>query len=82
MLNQRPFIIAFCRSADESIDYRCDNRHFLLSAQNCQVPTPTSQNLKLEQQIQIFQLANSAIDRKIEIHNSKSADLFTKKGEF
>ncbi len=36
------------------IDYRCDNRRFWLSAHNCQVPTPTSQNLELEQQIQIF----------------------------
>jgi hypothetical protein len=30
-----------------SIDYRCDNRRFWLSAHNCQVPTPTSQNLEL-----------------------------------
>ncbi len=37
-----------------SIDYRCDNRHFWLSAHNCQVPTPTSQNLELEQHILIF----------------------------
>ncbi len=36
------------------IDYRCDNRRFWLSAHNCQVPTPTSQNLELEQQIWIF----------------------------
>ncbi len=28
------------------IDYRCDNRRFWLSAHNCQVPTPTSQNLE------------------------------------
>ncbi len=27
------------------INYRCDNRRFWLSAHNCQVPTPTSQNL-------------------------------------
>jgi hypothetical protein len=31
------------------IDYRCNNRLFWLSAHNCQVPTPTSQNLELEQ---------------------------------
>jgi hypothetical protein len=37
------------------IDYRLDNRRFWLSAHNCQVPTPTSQNLELEQQIRIFQ---------------------------
>jgi hypothetical protein len=36
------------------IDYRCDNRRFRLSAHNCQVPTPTSQNLELKQQIRIF----------------------------
>jgi hypothetical protein len=28
-----------------TIDYRCDNRRFWLSAHNCLVPTPTSQNL-------------------------------------
>jgi hypothetical protein len=37
-----------------TIDYRRDNRRFWLSAHNCQVPTPTSQNLEVEQQIQIF----------------------------
>jgi hypothetical protein len=36
------------------IDYRCDNRRSWLSAHNCQVPTPTSQNLEFEQQIRIF----------------------------
>jgi hypothetical protein len=41
-------------STVQSIDYRCDNRHFRLSAHNCQVPTPTSQNLEREQQIRIF----------------------------
>jgi hypothetical protein len=35
------------------IDYRCDDRRFWLSAHDCQVPTPTSQNLDLEQQIRI-----------------------------
>ncbi len=37
-----------------SIDYRCDNMHFWLSAHNCQVPTPTFLNLEVEQQIRIF----------------------------
>ncbi len=37
-----------------AMDYRCDNRRFCLSAHDCQVPTPTSQNLELEQQIRIF----------------------------
>jgi hypothetical protein len=37
-----------------TIDYKCDNTRFWLSARNCQVPTPTSQTLELEQQIQIF----------------------------
>jgi hypothetical protein len=36
------------------IDYRCDNRRFWLSAHNCQVRTPASQNLELAQQIRIF----------------------------
>jgi hypothetical protein len=40
--------------AAQPIDYRWDNRRFWLSAHNCQVPTPTSQNLELEQQIRIF----------------------------
>jgi hypothetical protein len=39
----------------EAIDYRCDDRRFWLSAHDCQVPTPTSQNLDLEQQIRIFE---------------------------
>ncbi len=36
------------------IDYRCDNRRFWFSTHNCQVPTPTSQNVELEQKIRIF----------------------------
>jgi hypothetical protein len=36
------------------IDYRCDNRRFWLSAHSCQVQTPTSENLNIEQQISIF----------------------------
>ncbi len=39
-------------SPEKPVDYRCDNRRFWLSAHNCQVPTPMSQNL--EQQIRIF----------------------------
>ncbi len=38
----------------QTIDYRCDDRRFWLSAHDWQVPTPTSQNLDLEQQIRIF----------------------------
>ncbi len=37
-----------------AIDYRCDNRCSWLSAHNCQVPTPTSQNLEREQHVRIF----------------------------
>jgi hypothetical protein len=37
-----------------TIDYRCGNRRFWLSAHNGQVPTPTSQNLELKQHIRIF----------------------------
>jgi hypothetical protein len=36
------------------IDCRCDNRRFWLSAHDCQVPTPTSQNPEVEKQIRIF----------------------------
>ncbi len=36
-----------------NLDYGCDTRRFWLSAHDCQVPTPTSQNLELEQQIPI-----------------------------
>jgi hypothetical protein len=35
--------------------YRCDNRRFWLSAHDCHVPTPTSQNLELKQQIWLFE---------------------------
>ncbi len=35
------------------LDYRCDDMRFWLSSHDCQVPTPTSQNLVLEQQIRI-----------------------------
>jgi hypothetical protein len=38
-----------------SIDYTSDDGHFWLSAHNRQVPTPTSRNLKLEQQIRILE---------------------------
>ncbi len=37
-----------------SMDYSCDNRRFWLSAHKCQVPTPTSQNLELDQQSRIL----------------------------
>ncbi len=36
------------------IDYRCNNKRFWLPAQNCQVPTPTSRILEVQQQIWIF----------------------------
>jgi hypothetical protein len=39
----------------KAIDYRCDDSRFWLSPHNCQVPTPTSQNLDLEEQIRIFE---------------------------
>jgi hypothetical protein len=64
-------------------DYRCDDGRYWLSAHNFQVPTPTSQIVELEQQIRFFlEQSNSSIAWKIEIHNSSSADLLTKKGEF
>ncbi len=44
-----------------TIDYRCNNRRFWLSAHNYQVPTPTSQNLEIEQQIRIFGFFNLQI---------------------
>jgi TATA-binding protein-associated factor len=43
------------RQAMYPIDYRMDNKRFGLSAHNCQAPTPTSQNLELEQQIRIVE---------------------------
>ncbi len=48
------FVFLSYEQGARSIDYRCDNGRFWLSAHNCQVPTPTSQNLELQQQIQIF----------------------------
>jgi hypothetical protein len=40
--------------AGSSIDYRCKNKRFWLSAHNCQVPTPTPQYLEVEPEIRIF----------------------------
>jgi hypothetical protein len=37
-----------------TIDYRCDNGSVWFSAHDCQVQTPTSQNLEVEQQIWSF----------------------------
>jgi hypothetical protein len=39
----------------QTIEDTWDDRHFWLSALDCQDPTPTSQNLELEQQIRIFE---------------------------
>jgi hypothetical protein len=47
-------ILFHLRIYSHRIDYRCDNRRFWLFAHNCQVPTPISQNLELEEQIRIF----------------------------
>jgi hypothetical protein len=41
------------------IGYRCDNRRFWLSAQNCQVPTPTSQNLELNRKFGFLEQIHS-----------------------
>ncbi len=41
--------------AGTNIDYRCDDRRVWLSAHNCQISIPTSQNQDLEQQIWIFE---------------------------
>ncbi len=43
-----------CQLKAYTVDYICDNMRFWFSAHNCQVPTPTSQNLGLEQEIRIF----------------------------
>ncbi len=42
------------RTKPLTIDYRCYNWRFWLSSHDCQVPTPTSQNIEVEQQIWIF----------------------------
>ncbi len=42
------------KNLDRTIDCRCDDDHSWLSAHGRQVPTPTSQNLELEQQMRIF----------------------------
>ncbi len=54
--NRTSFFLRFqpLRMKYAAIHYRCVNRRFSLSAHNCQVPTPTSQNLEVEQQIRIF----------------------------
>ncbi len=46
--------INFALKGVKLLDYRSDDGRFWLSAHNCQVQTPTSQNLELEQQIRIF----------------------------
>ncbi len=48
------YITAGMNPSATTIDYRSDNMRFWLSAHNCQVPTPTSQNLELEQPIRTF----------------------------
>jgi hypothetical protein len=66
-----------------SIDYRCSNRRFCLSSQNCQVPTPTSLNLELEQQIRIFgadKLINCLEDWHPQFLICRS--IYQKKGKF
>jgi hypothetical protein len=55
-----------------TIDYKCDDWCFWLSAHNCQVPTLTSQNLEVEQQIRILQsrLTHELLERlKSTIYN-------------
>jgi hypothetical protein len=41
--------------------YRCDDGRFWLSAHGSQVLSPSSQNLEVEQQIQIFGILKSMI---------------------
>jgi hypothetical protein len=62
-INTRPNLIAMCTGWKNLKLYlviriytvpTIDNRRFWLSAHNCQVSTPTSQNLELEHQIRIF----------------------------
>jgi hypothetical protein len=77
------FDVNECNEHIGIIDYRCDNRRFWLSAHNCQVPAPTSQNLELEQQIRIFwsRLTHQLLGRlKSTIPNLQIYLL--KKGEF
>jgi hypothetical protein len=49
------------KNAVSTIDYRCEDGSFWLPAHDCQVPTPASQNLKVEQQIRIFGITISRI---------------------
>ncbi len=42
----------------QPIDYRCDDELFSLPVQHCQVPTPTSQKLKLKRQVWISEITN------------------------
>jgi hypothetical protein len=56
--------------AAATIHYSCNNRQFLLSADDRQVPTPTSQNLEVDSKFGFLEQNNSSIALKIETHNS------------
>jgi hypothetical protein len=45
-----------------TIDYRCDDGRFQLSAHDCQLLTPTSQKLEVKQQIRILGITESRIN--------------------
>jgi hypothetical protein len=76
-----------------TIDNRCNDGRFWLSAHDCQVQTPTSQNLDVEQQIRIFEITISrityvsiclSIKSRLThqlLERLKSVDLFTKKAK-
>jgi hypothetical protein len=53
-LKKKKTMTILLQDGNPFIDYGCDKRRFWLSAHNCQFPTPTSQNLEVEQQIPIF----------------------------
>jgi hypothetical protein len=64
-------------------DHRCDNKSFVavcpqLSNFNPNISKPRTRTAKFG----FLEQTSSSIAWKIEIHNSSSADLFTKKGEF
>ncbi len=45
------------------MDFRCDDGRLWLSAQDRQVPTPTSQNVEVEQQILALELQNEELSQ-------------------
>jgi hypothetical protein len=73
------------------IDRRCNNRWLWESAQDCRIPTPSSQKLRLEYKsgftgstiinVSMHEYTNSQISQRTGISNSYFAQILTKKAD-